>query len=164
MKVNDKVAVVTGGANGIGEGLCRRLALEKAKAVVVADIDLEKRFPPLSDINRTIKSLNMSAYAPSAYILPHKRTEYNAKYDIQLRGGESTFRQVDRERALTNLMRVNLLKRMESSIHSFALTVEKLFNNVSLLLLLIERKGADYDPSLNIAGHGHQILGADKRG
>lgn len=117
---------------------------------VYADIDLEKRFPPLSDINRTIKSLNMSAYAPSAYILSHKRTEYNAKYDIQLRGGESTFRQVDRERALTNLMRVNLLKRMESSIHSFALTVEKLFNNVSHLLSLIERNGADYDPSLNI--------------
>ena len=117
---------------------------------VHADIDLRNEFPPLSEINRMIKSLNMSAYAPSAYILPHKKGEYNAKYDIQLRGGESTFKQVDREQALTNLMRINLLKRMESSIHSFALTVEKLLDNVSRLLIIIEQKGANYDPSLNI--------------
>ena len=39
MRVKDKVAIVTGGANGIGEALCRRLAQEKAGAVVVADLD-----------------------------------------------------------------------------------------------------------------------------
>lgn len=39
MKVKDKVTIVTGGANGIGAGLCRRFAQEGAKAVVVADID-----------------------------------------------------------------------------------------------------------------------------
>ena len=39
MVVKDKVVVVTGGANGIGAALCRRFAEEKAKAVVVADID-----------------------------------------------------------------------------------------------------------------------------
>jgi NAD(P)-dependent dehydrogenase (short-subunit alcohol dehydrogenase family) len=41
MKIKDKVAVVTGGASGIGTALCRRLALEGAKAVVVADIDIQ---------------------------------------------------------------------------------------------------------------------------
>ena len=117
---------------------------------VHSDIDLQKEFPPLSHVNRVIRSLKMSAYAPSSYILPHKRDDYNAKYDIQLRGGESIFKQVDREQALTNLMRVNLLKRMESSIHSFALTVEKLLNNADGLIELIEKKGSDYDPSLDI--------------
>ncbi len=41
MEVEDKVAIVTGGSNGIGAALCRQLAKEKAKAVVVADIDVE---------------------------------------------------------------------------------------------------------------------------
>jgi NAD(P)-dependent dehydrogenase (short-subunit alcohol dehydrogenase family) len=39
MNLHDKVVVVTGGANGIGRALCRRFAVEKAKAIFVADID-----------------------------------------------------------------------------------------------------------------------------
>ncbi len=42
MQVKDKVIVVTGGANGIGEALCHRFVKEEARAVVVADIDAER--------------------------------------------------------------------------------------------------------------------------
>ncbi|MBI4763780.1 MAG: SDR family oxidoreductase [Deltaproteobacteria bacterium] len=39
MEIKDKVVVITGGANGIGAALSRRLAREGAKGIVVADID-----------------------------------------------------------------------------------------------------------------------------
>jgi NAD(P)-dependent dehydrogenase (short-subunit alcohol dehydrogenase family) len=40
MQIQDKVVIVTGGANGIGRALCRKFAAERAKAVVVSDIDV----------------------------------------------------------------------------------------------------------------------------
>ncbi len=39
MKLQDKVVVVTGGADGIGAALCRRFAQEGARGVVVADVN-----------------------------------------------------------------------------------------------------------------------------
>ncbi len=41
MKIKDKVVVVTGGASGIGRGLCQRFALEGARGVVVSDYNGE---------------------------------------------------------------------------------------------------------------------------
>lgn len=103
---------------------------ERAKPMnIKPDIDSLGRFPELREINRDIRRLNLSTYSPLKYVLPHKRDEYSRKYDKVIRGG-SVFRQIHREENLIHLMRVNLLKRMESSIHSFALTVERLLNDV----------------------------------
>ena len=41
MKLQDKVAVVTGGASGIGRAMCRRFAAEGAALVIVADANGE---------------------------------------------------------------------------------------------------------------------------
>jgi NAD(P)-dependent dehydrogenase (short-subunit alcohol dehydrogenase family) len=42
MEIKDKVAVVTGGASGIGAALARRFAREGALGLVVADVNLER--------------------------------------------------------------------------------------------------------------------------
>lgn len=111
---------------------------ERAKPINVrADIDTADRFPPLRDVNRNIRRLSLSAYAPMRYVLPEKVEEYSRRYDMEVQGGRS-FRQLDREESLIHLMRVNLLKRMESSIHSFAQTVGKLLGKVDDLIERIE--------------------------
>jgi NAD(P)-dependent dehydrogenase (short-subunit alcohol dehydrogenase family) len=51
MKVQGKVIVVTGGASGIGEALCRSFACAGAARVIVADIDREKATNVARSIN-----------------------------------------------------------------------------------------------------------------
>ncbi|MGI9288302.1 MAG: SDR family oxidoreductase [Pseudomonadales bacterium] len=41
MQIKDKVVLVTGGANGIGKALCERFSEERARAVVVVDIEYD---------------------------------------------------------------------------------------------------------------------------
>ena len=123
---------------------------ERLKPVnIKEDIDLEGRFPPLREINRTIRKLNLSAYSPLKYVKIEKREEYSRKYDVTVKSG-SVFKQVDREQSLIHLMRVNLLKRMESSINSFALTLEKLLATVDALLEKIENHDDSVAQDLHI--------------
>ena len=51
---------------------------------------------------------------------------------------QSFFRQVDREESLIHLLRVNILKRMESSVASFALTIKRQLADVEALLSKID--------------------------
>jgi SNF2 family DNA or RNA helicase len=123
---------------------------ERRKPVnVYADIDLKNEFPSLSVVNKKIKNLSMAVYSPSSFILPGKRNEYSELYDKQVQGG-SIFRQTDRENALTGLMRIGLLKRMESSIHSFGLTVSRLLESINTALKKIDNNEQFTDPDINI--------------
>jgi superfamily II DNA or RNA helicase len=75
-----------------------------------------------------LSALKLAVYAPVSYILPSRLAIYEAQYDTQV-GGRRKFRQIDRERSLQALMTVNLLKRLESSVHAFRLTLHKLVQN-----------------------------------
>ena len=79
-----------------------------------------------------------------------KREEYNRKYDILVKDGSSVFKQLDREQSLIHLMRVNLLKRMESSINSFALTLEKLLYDINNLIHRIDAHDEESIEELSI--------------
>jgi len=111
---------------------------ERAKPInIKEDLDTKDMFPPLKEINRDIRRLNLSSYAPLKYVLPNKLEGYSRKYDMQVASG-SIFKQIDREQSLIHLIRVNLLKRMESSINSFGLTLEKLLNNVRDFIIRLD--------------------------
>jgi len=109
------------------------------------DVDLSGEFSSIRDINNEIRRLNLAAYAPLRYILPSKQEAYNAKYSTQIRGGKSFFRQVDREESLIHLIRVNTLKRMESSVASFALTVQRQLADVEATLRKIEEHQSEVE-------------------
>jgi hypothetical protein len=112
---------------------------ERLKPInIKPDVDLAGEFRSIRDINNEIRRLTLAAYAPLRYVLPHKQGAYDAKYSTQIRGGESFFRQVDREESLVHLLRVNVLKRMESSVTSFALTLTRQLADVEATLAKIE--------------------------
>ncbi len=105
---------------------------------IKADVDLVGEFRAIRDINLEIRRLTLASYAPLRYVLPHKQAAYDAKYSTQVRGGEGFFRQVDREESLIHLLRVNVLKRMESAVSSFTLTVQRQLRDVEATLAHIE--------------------------
>lgn len=114
------------------------------------DIDELGEFPKLEYVNKSIKNLNLATYSPMKYILPEKRDEYSRKYDISVRGGQSVFKMTDREQSLVHLMRVNILKRMESSINSFGMTIAKLLKQIDSTLDKIDKKKFEYTAGLSI--------------
>jgi hypothetical protein len=105
---------------------------------IKADVDLAGEFRPIREINNEIRRLTLGAYAPLRYVLPHKQAAYDEKYSTKIRGGQSFFRQVDREESLIHLLRVNILKRMESSVASFALTIKRQLDDVNALIVKLD--------------------------
>jgi len=117
---------------------------------IKADIDLTEEFPPLKEVNKTIRRLSLAGYSPLKFVRNDKKDEYARRYDKAVGGGKGVFKQIDREESLIHLMRVNLLKRMESSIHSFSLTAGKLAGRVEGLLAKIEAHESGDIDALNI--------------
>lgn len=117
---------------------------------VQPEIDTKNQFKDIGEIYDEISTLSLASYTPLGYVTSDKRPEYEAKYDMTTHTG-SVFKQVDREQSLIFLMRINLLKRLESSINSFKLTTEKLIDNVERNLQQIEsHKNGEIDDSLSI--------------
>jgi len=69
MEVKDKVAIVTGGANGIGRALCRRLAAGGARGVVVADKDERAAMQVAEEIGGLAVAVDVSVEADSVRLV-----------------------------------------------------------------------------------------------
>ena len=78
-------------------------------------------------IYEELSKLSLCIYTPSNYIFPSKIQKY-----IDLthnKGNELT--QTGREQGIRKLMSVNLLKRLESSVNSFQLTLQRIYNLIN---------------------------------
>lgn len=103
-----------------------------------SDFDNKGTFPSIDIVNNELNALNLNFYSPLSYVRPDRKQRYEEKYDIITTIG-TVFRQVERESSLIHLMRVNLLKRLESSVHAFHLTLQSLLKKIQALLYKIEK-------------------------
>lgn len=98
--------------------------------------------PPLTDLPNAINYneifeqlmlLTLSIYTPSHYILPSKIEKY-----AELFGDDSSLTQKGREEGICRLMAINLMKRMESSVYSFTLTLNRIKDQIDSAIRSID--------------------------
>ncbi len=77
-----------------------------------------------NEIYACLMQLSLCIYTPSAYIFPSKLEKY---MNLNHKGGKN-LTQVGRETGVKQLMSINLLKRLESSVNSFYLTLTRIKN------------------------------------
>src|SRR5690606_1607565 len=90
------------------------------------------------EIAETLTLLNLSVYTPLNYILHSKLEHYRNLYDKDVRAGAGRLSQKDRDNSLRILMRINLLKRLESSVDSFRITLEGIIRLIEQTLKTIK--------------------------
>lgn len=89
--------------------------------------------PPLTNLKKAISyneifeqlmQLSLTIYTPTHFILPSKMEKYAELYeDNKVNVG---FTQANREQGIRRLTAINLMKRMESSVYSFNLTLKRI--------------------------------------
>lgn len=96
--------------------------------------DLKKAIT-YSEIFEQLYLLNLSLYTPTKYIQPSKKEKYEILYDQASKNKKNHgITQVGREEGIRRLTAINLMKRMESSVYSFNLTIARMIERVELTL------------------------------
>ena len=113
---------------------------------VYTEIDLKGQFMSYDELNGEISEYQLSLFNPSKYVLP----EYVSKYDVGRQIGQ--FTQSDREHYLIGMMKVNFLKRLESSVHAFGITMDRTIEKIERLEKRIKRFQAfrDENPDMDL--------------
>lgn len=110
-------------------------------------IDLKGEFPTYDQINKKIVTYRLSLFNPSAYLQEDKKAEYAEKADTDV----MNFSQEIREHFLIGMMKVNFLKRLESSIESFQISMARTIDKIDTLLSKIDkfRKKVSDNPEID---------------
>ena len=119
----------------IGKFPSRAVPLERRPPLT----DLEDA-PKFSEIANRLNWLNYSVYTPSNYIQASKLY----KYDVDIYEGTG-LSITGREKGIRKLMAINLLKRLESSVNSFRLTLKRIKEQIDEIIDKIERHQGAYN-------------------
>jgi hypothetical protein len=99
---------------------------------VYPKIDTRDIFPSYDEINKQIEKYRLSIFNPMAYVKEDKRSIYD-------RETIPRFTQERRESFLIGMIKVNYLKRLESSINSFNLSINRTIKKINELEEKIEK-------------------------
>lgn len=88
-----------------------------------------------NQIYEQLMQLSLCIYTPSNYIFPSRLQKYK---DLTHNKGEN-LTQTGRERGIQRLMSINLLKRLESSVNSFQLTLTRIRELIASTIDAIDR-------------------------
>ncbi len=91
---------------------------------VYPTIDLRDEFLSYDRLNDEISRYQLSLFNPSRYVWPQYRSRYATARIVQ-------FDQATRESYLIGMMKVNFLKRLESSVHAFSLTLRRTIDKIN---------------------------------
>jgi len=97
---------------------------------IYPNIDLKDRFFTYDALNKRILQYKLSVFNPSAYIKDDMKKKYE---DLAATTGVLGFKQSDREHFLIGMMKVNFLKRLESSIESFEISMDRTIQKIERL-------------------------------
>lgn len=92
-----------------------------------------------NDIFVSVSELNLAIYTPSDFILQSKLEKY---MEVREDGRFSNLSRSGRERGIRQLMSINLLKRLESSVNSFRLTLIRIKNFIETTINSIDTVAA----------------------
>lgn len=92
-----------------------------------------------NDIFVSVTELNLAVYTPSDFILPSKLEKY---MEVREDGRFRNLSRSGRERGIRQLMSINLLKRLESSVNSFRLTLTRIKNFIEATINSIDAVAA----------------------
>ena len=98
------------------------------------EIDALGKFLTFQQLDEKISGLTLSLYHPSSYLRDDLPQAVLDQYAQRI----GNFTQEGRERILISMMKVNFLKRLESSIHSFCLTLSRTIKKIDDLKAKIE--------------------------
>lgn len=93
-------------------------------------IDLQQKFLSFEQLDQEISDLNLALYHPTSKLRKDLPVSIREMYQDKIMGG---FTQEGREKILISMMKVNFLKRLESSVDSFRLTLQRTIDKINTL-------------------------------
>lgn len=110
-------------------------------------IDLQQTYLSFEQLDKEISALQLALYHPTKHLREELDPQVLEQYLDKIHGG---FTQEGREKILVSMMKVNFLKRLESSVDSFRLTLSRTIEKIDTLERRIEEFQAHHNANPDV--------------